>query len=91
MIDDVFLYQVREIFLMLSSAKATLEQATPEKHKQRKSGWASFLDFSSLFEDKVKVFGDLNSSEVKKLIAHLDMTSHNFSTIFSVSTPFELP
>ena len=70
---------------MLSTAKATLEQATPEKHKHKKSGWASFLDFSALFEDKVKVFGDLNSSEVKKLVSHLDMTTHNLSMIFSVS------
>ena len=70
---------------MLSMAKATLEQATPEKHKHKRSGWASLLDFSSFFEDKVKVFGDLNSSEVKKLVSHLDMTTHNLCNIFSVS------
>ena len=73
------------VLQLLSAARSTLVSATPDKQKRKKSGWASFLDFSSLFEDNVKVYGDLSATEVKKLVAHLDQTVQNLCRIFSVS------
>ena len=61
-----------------------LQSQQPEK-KVEKSGLASFLNFSSMFEDTTKSYGDLSSLEVKKLVSHLDQLSNNFTDLFSVS------
>jgi hypothetical protein len=66
------------------SAKTMVSSQQPEK-KVEKSGFASFFDFSTLFEDSAKAYGDMSSSEVKKLVLHLDQAASNLSYLFSVS------
>ncbi|XP_053375366.1 sphingomyelin phosphodiesterase 4-like isoform X2 [Mercenaria mercenaria] len=75
--------EVQQLLQQIHTAKTVLSAQQPEK-KAEKSGLASWLDFSSLFEDTTKAYGDMSITEVKKLVLHLDQAASNLYHLFSL-------
>ncbi|KAK3611705.1 hypothetical protein CHS0354_034376 [Potamilus streckersoni] len=86
MFGPVTVKEVKQLLNQIAAAKAAVTIVKPVQ-SVKKSGWASFLDFSSLFKDAS--FGDLSESESKKLLQYLEQAVTNICNTFNLSPPLE--
>ncbi|KAJ8311969.1 hypothetical protein KUTeg_009342 [Tegillarca granosa] len=76
---------IRQVLKQVQNNKVILTSQQSISQKPVRKGFASFFDFSGMFDDKG--FGDMTSSEVKKLQSYLDTITSNLCRIFEIPPP----
>ncbi|XP_069135222.1 sphingomyelin phosphodiesterase 4-like isoform X1 [Argopecten irradians] len=78
---------VSDVMKQICQAKKVITTAESVPTKHTKSGFSSFFDVSTWFEDQNKSFGDLSVAEVKKLNGYLEMSIKGLCVLFEIPPP----
>ncbi|KAK3083762.1 hypothetical protein FSP39_002782 [Pinctada imbricata] len=78
---------IKQVLAQIDISRRTITALENSFTKPHKSGLAALFDVSSWFDKEERsVFGDLTSSEVKKLKIYLDSATKNLCYIFDISS-----